>query len=692
MVDVLIIGNDFSSYIAAYSLSKRGYSVYHYAPFEHYFVDHFKPGQNLTVCDLDFYQIGVHSTLNHFIEELGFLKETALEKPFKEILSDGRVLIRFMSKKEFKIYLYRHFAKEHKALDRWFSEIESMYQSFLKFQKSNYEKIEGPSPKIFNKIKGLNLQEWLGQFFVSNALKESINVFYKHEGESLENILVTEYLIQWFYLFEEMANPITLTYKSFVKKIKKVSHNVTYLSGSISSMTFDKNHYLITFNKDISISVKFILGNLEKKETKNAEYRWIDCDIEPKFYDTYFKERIVFKETPLFKHLSINPLHLVDESKKGYLRIEAISETHPDLLINYVSRYFPNLENAIKSSTERPVQHSKKRDYYNLFLDFNGLEETSDLFEQPKWIQVSLNDEFKPLLPYEIHKGLYYTNILDRVLKEEKNPSVHSMIHQLMDDLVKKFQPTQKEDFNLKIGVREFYFSSKNNGIVYDSMPKEKTIELRETGFLKWHKEKSMLHEDILNKEGKKLGLLEGLLFSKSVYKYPFGFIISQFMIFSLLIPIFFSQIPFFIPPVLIFISTVVYFGFSKILSRMGIFLTLLSLLFLSIDGLSNYYEFVWIISGVILFLSVQMNYKLVFLLDKDPIRNQLSDYYFSQFIEQFTNRLSLGFIIVGLLSLMNYLPAIIITMIGFFVYFSYWILIGEVSFKMSYEDSHDNH
>jgi len=692
MVDALIIGNDFSSYIAAYSLSKRGYNVYHYAPFEHYFVDHFKPSQKLTVCDLDFYQIGNHPMLNDLIEELGFLNERGQEKSYKEILTDGRVLNRFMSKKEFRIYLYRHFAKEHKALDRWFNDLESMYQSFLEFQKNNRENIPQSSPQIFNEIKGLNLKDWLDQYFVSEALKESINVFYKHEGESLENIFVSDYLIQWFYLFEENAIPRILSYKNFVKRIEKISHNVTYMSGSISTMTFDKNHYQITFDEDVSISVKYILGNLEKKETKSTAYRWIDCDIEPQFYDTYFKERIVYKETPLFKHLSINPLHLMDETKKGYLRIEAISETHPDLLINYVSRYFPNFENAIKSFTERPPQHLKERDYYDLFLDFNVLEELDDLFERPKWIQASLNDEFKPLLPHEIHRGLYYSSILDRVLKEEKNPSHDSRIHALVDDFVKKFQPTQNEDFNLKIGLREFYFSVKDNGIIYDDMSKEKTVELSETGFLKWHKDRTMLHEDILNQEGKKLGLLDGLLLSRSVYLFPFGFLVSQIMVLSMLLPIFFSQIPFFITPTLLFVSTALYFGFTKILSRLGILLTLLSLLFLSIEGLSQYYEFVWILSGVLLFLSVQSNKRFLFILDKDPIRNHFSDYYFSQFIKQFSIRLSLGFVIIGGASLLNYLPAIFVSALIFFGYFSYWMFIGEVSLNMRHEGFHDNH
>ena len=688
MIDILVIGNDFSAYTAAYELSKRGFSVSHNTPFKHYFIDQFNSPQKLPACDVDQYYLGDHETLQSFIHELG-LKKTKLDYPsYKEILSDGRNLTRHFDKKAFKIYVYRHFAKEHLSLDKWFKDIETMYVAFKDFQTKRQKNLTAQPSLLFEKIKSLNLKEWLDSYFKLESLKDSLNVFYKHEGASLDQINTYDYLIHWFYLFEEKAAPLRMSYKDLIQTIQKHIDPSIFLDQPIKDIQFKKNHYLVTMNDGTKFETKYILGTQNHKNTQPLTYRWIDLDIDLNFYNHHFKEKIIYKETPLFKHLSVQPLHLLNSSKEGYLRIEAISEASAELLINFVSRYFPNLESNIKSSTQRIPQHLNASDFYDRFVSISGFESLGDLFEKPKWIEVNLNTEFKPLLPFELNKGLLYANVIEYFLNEEKNPDDDSIIRTLVNPFVLKFEPHKNVDFNLQIGLREFYLTSIENGVRIQKNKAKKTVIIKEEGFKKWLYDKSLLNGDIINEAGNKSDLLEGIISQKDTFKNPYGLMVILAIVAMSLLPLIFSSLPFWLVPGILLTGTVSFYLATKLISYLGLLYTLLSLVFLMVPFFDGFYGFTFIIGGVVIFISTQIEIKSVSALHKDPIRNQLSDYYFNKFNKRVTRCLSFSLSIIGLISLLNSLPLLFGTLaisfslitVCYFMNLDHLIEVKEVS------------
>lgn len=455
LFDVCVIGNDISAYVAVATLEKSGHKVAHIKAFDHYLEEQFTPSKGLPDMNHEEGRIGSEGITQEILSFLGLDAQIKRHTPslYKEILTDGRVLTRHYDKAAFRIYLIRHFPQHASAIERWMDDIHRVYLAYkASLNPTQYETVSHTFDTL-GKWANSNVDAWLNDYFTDAALKESVQVFTDLYPSPLSAISTTEYLMYYFTAFEEKGQVTSLSFTDWIKAFKKQS-NATFFTSALLDLKFEENDYTVTLKNKDAFKARFLMGQVHRSDAESITYRWIDIELDPDYDEKTLNVPIHFRNTPLFESLKVIPFHTITPKKKGKLRLEVVSQADARLLVTYMDRHFKGFEAAITTLTERQPFRKNIPHLYESYALLHTLEVREDLWDEPKWMHVPLNESLKRPLLMRLLKGMYFALEMDQFIREESTPKRSSLMVQAAEQLMVKMSAKKRQSIALKAGYQ----------------------------------------------------------------------------------------------------------------------------------------------------------------------------------------------------------------------------------------------
>lgn len=650
--DVCVIGNELSAYAAVSTLHKNGHSVAHIKAYDHPFEDAYKPSKGLAELNIEEGHLGTQGISLDVLTFLGInetIKTTPIS-PFKEILSDGRVLSRQFNKDAFKRYFLRHFPQEANAIERYFSDLATYYHAYRHFWVENDSHSHLDSLPFYKPLKTLSLQAWLDQYFKDQALKESMHIFSELVPSVLSEINALEYLLIYFFVIEEEAETVQLSFSKWLKLFKKASP-ASYFNSAYESVQFNGTEYTITLKNKETFKARFILGKKEPVDARAINYRTIDFEVNLAFYEATFEVPIHFRTTPLFDYLRLTPMHTIQPKKKGFVRMDVVAEADKDLLITFIDRQFKNFEASIRTVIERPTRRKTVDTLDDEYALFNTLKFSPDLWDAPKWMQVSLNDELKVPLIQKLIKGVYFGSAMSEAIDQETHPDKDSWFMSTVHTMMLKMQVKKKSDVVLAAGHQTVAMRLSNEGASLIDHA-DTTISMAAEELLQWS-QNAQYTPKIDTDEMTKKWFLDSLKMPVKTHQRTvtlYSMIVNAFVIAVLWFLKEDAFAVFGFGAWLIFkegLYAIKYRTFTQYESWLGIGMIVLG--FIHVVMPFNVAA-LWVAMGVILYVSIPhyggfLTKEFTF----DPIRQKLSNRYLKMFNQRMSFAISLSFILLGL-------------------------------------------
>lgn len=661
LFDVCVIGNDLSAYWAVTTLQKKGHKVAHVKAFNHYLEEHFSPTRGFPEMNHEEGLIGTEGITHEILSFLGM--DQAIKHhpatPYKEILSDGRVLSRAYDKESFRIYLLRHFPQHAEAIDCWMADITKKYHLYAKSLKPTEAADTSMTYEYFGRWADISLDAWLSEYFQNASLKESVQCFTDLYPQPLSEIRAIDYLMYYFTAFEENGQATRLSFSDWVKWVKK-NIAAQYYASALIDVQFNGTDYTVELKNKTQFKARFLMGQTARMDAENTTYRWIDVAVEPTFYRENFKLPIHFRGTPLFEHLKIIPIHTIHPKKHGSIRIEVVSQADQELIMTYIDRHFKGFEAAKGTVIERQSFRKNKPHLYESYAMLDHLELRDDLWDEPKWIQVPLNASLKKPFLMRLLKGVYFGLEMDRFIKEESTPQRSSVFVQAAENLMLKMRAKKPRFIQLQAGYQSVFMHVNQNGAVRTNRA-ETTIKINL---------QSLMESDLKVIEKTDIEADEPLKtwFLKSIYykvktdprKMPLWGMIANAFVLMLLWGLRTDPFATFgFGAWLIFKETIYlmrYRTFTSFESILGI--AFIGLGFMQVIWPFNA-GFIWIVLGLVLMVinehrSGLLNQEFSF----DPVHQSLSKLYLNTFQLRMSHAISLSFVLMGLSYGMNQILA----------------------------------
>lgn len=688
LFDVCVIGNDISAYVAVATLEKSGHKVAHIKAFDHYLEEQFTPSKGLPDMNHEEGLIGSEGITQEILSFLGLdsLVKSQTPPAYKEILADGRVLTRHYDKAAFRIYLIRHFPQHAKAIERWMEDIHTVYEAYkASLNPTQYETVSNTFDTL-GKWSGSTLDTWLNGYFQDAALKESVQVFTDLYPSQLNEISTVEYLMYYFTAFEENGRVTSFSFTDWIKSFKKQA-NVTHFTSALLDVIFDENDYTVTLKNKDTFKTRFLMGQVHRSDAESTTYRWIDIECDSHYYEKTFKVPIHFRDTPLFESLKVVPFHTMNPKKKGKLRLEVVSQADSSLLVTYMDRHFKGFESAIKTITERQPFRKNIPHLYESYAQFHTLEVREDLWDEPKWMQIPLNESLKRPILMRLLKGMYFALEMDQFIREETKPKRSSLMVQAVEQLMLVMSAKKRQAIELKAGYQTVAMSVNKQGatridtaetpvqVDIKALLNAKETPIQETDIEAEDSLKSWFLKAIqhpVKTDSKKWPLI-GMLLNAAVLMVLWGVRDDSFAAFGFGAWLIFKET----------IYLMRYRTFTRFESILGISLVLLG--FFQVLWPFDMGAF-WVFTGITLMI---VNEHRLGLIDRefsfDPIHQELSNLYLKAFNRRMSHAISLTFVIMGLSYFIDSLFAPILLAIASMI-FILWTYYED---KRNYIDYH---
>lgn len=652
LFDVCVIGNDISAYMTVATLEKKGHKVAHIKAFDHYLEEQFTPSKGLSDMNHEEGLLGREGITQEILSFLGVESSIKAHRPssYKEILSDGRVLSRHYDKAAFRIYLIRHFPQHAAAIERWMREITQVYEAYkASLNPTEYHTLS-KTREVLGKWADLSMDAWLNGYFHDAALKESVQCFSDLYPTPLNEIPAFEYLMYYFTAFEEKGQATPFSFTDWVKAIKKKSE-ATFYASALLDVTFDENDYTVQLKNKETFKTRFLIGHARRADAESTTYRWIDIALEPIFYETHFKVPILFRGTPLFDALKLIPFHTLDPKKKGRLRLEVVSQADHSLLVTYVDRHFKGFEAAIQTITERQPFRKNVPHIYESHALMHTLEVREDLWDEPKWMQVPLNESLKRPILMRLLKGVYFALEMDQFIQEETSPKRSSLMVQAAEQLMLVMSAKKRQAIELKAGYQTVAMHVNKDGATrIDTAETPVHVDIKA---LLNVKETPLTAEDIEAEDAPKAWFLKAInhRVTSDAKPWPlFGMLLNAAVLMLLWLVRDDSFAAFGFGAWLIFKEMMYlmrYRTFTRFESVLGIALVLLG--FIQVLWPFDMGIF-WVFLGLILMV---VNDHQRGLIDReftfDPVHQELSNLYLKAFNVRMSQAISLTFVLMGL-------------------------------------------
>ena len=453
LFDVCVIGNDIASYVAVKTLQKNGHKVAHIKPFDHPLEAQFIPSIGLADMNLTEAMIGTEGISQTILSFLQLEKTIKTTPPtvYKEILSDGRVLSRPAGKKAFQVYLIRHFPQHAEAIKRWMHDIHATYVAYQATLNPTEFQTTSRTLDVLGPLAHQFMDEWLEGYFKDPALKESVQCFTDMYPTPLTGIPVMEYLMHYFTAFEEAGETLALSFTDWVKAIKK-STDATFYTSALADVTFAANEYTVELKNKTTFKTRFLLGQNQRSDGEAVNYRWIDCELDATWVKQQMPVPVHFRKTPLFESLKVIPFHTLKPTQRTKVRLEVVSQADTPLIVTFVDRHFKGFEAAIKTHVARQPFRKNVTDLYDAYATLHQLEVREDLWDEPKWMQVPLNDALKKPVLLSFLKGVYFAFEMNQFIQEENAPKRSSLMVQAAEELMLKMEAKKHGTMVLKAG------------------------------------------------------------------------------------------------------------------------------------------------------------------------------------------------------------------------------------------------